>query len=187
MTRPLARFAALSAAVLLAACGADDDRSTPTADMTLVGKVANSPAYVALVTHEGRIGGYVCDGRQVSRWLKPTPITRRMTTLRGRDGRDLGTVRLAGERAVGEVQLSAQRARFTAVVARGEGGLYQTITGSPGKPGYRESGWIVLADGSARGATQFTSTDTDLVVGPAPKRARTARPVTPFTSNEIDF
>ena len=110
-----------------------------------------------------------------------------LTAKRGRDGRVLGTVRLEAQRAVGEVQLAARRAQFTAVPASGEAGLYRESTGSPGEPGYRESGWIVLADASARGSTQFTSTDSDLVVGPAPKRARTAQPVTSFTSNESDF
>lgn len=187
MTRPLALFAALIAAVVLASCGADEDSPTATADGTFVGTVTNSRAYVALVSDGRQIGGYVCDGRQISRWLKPTPIKDRSAALRGRDGRVLGTVRLEGERAVGEVQLAAQRAQFIAVPARGEAGLYRQITGSPGEPGYRESGWIVLADASARGSTQFTSSDTDLVVGPAPKRTRTAQPVTSFTSNESDF
>lgn len=188
MTRPLALLAALlTSAVVLAACGADDESPTATADRTLVGKVPGTRAYVALVSHKGRIGGYVCDGRQISRWLKPSPIKDGSATLRGRDGRVLGTVRLAAERAVGEVQLAARRAQFTAVPARGEAGLYRQVTGSPGEPGYLESGWIVLADASARGSTQFTSTDTDLVVGPAPKRTRTAQPVNSFTSNESDF
>lgn len=187
MTRLLALLAALTAAVGLVACGADDESPTAPADGTLVGKVTDSRAYVALVSHKGRIGGYVCDGRQISRWLKPTPIKDRSATLRGRDGRVLGSVRLDGDRAVGEVQLTSQRARFTAEPARGEAGLYRQISGSPGEPGYRESGWIVLADASARGSTQFTSTDSDLVVGPAPKRARTVQPVNSFTPNESDF
>ena len=187
MTRPLALLGALGAAVALAACGTGDDSPATTADRTLVGRVTDSRAYIALVSDGGRIGGYVCDGRRISRWLKPTPVRDRSATLRGRDGRVLGSVRLEAERAVGEVRLAARRARFAAVSARGEAGLYRQITGSPGAPGYRESGWIVLADASARGSTQFTSSDTDLVVGPAPKRTPTARPVTAFTSNESDF
>lgn len=187
MTHPRVCLAALVVALPLAACGSEEERLSSSPTRTLVGKVAGSHAYVALVSDGSRVAGYVCDGRKLSRWLKPVAIDDGAATLRGRDGRVLGTVRIASRRAAGELDVGERRARFTALPARGEAGLYQQRTGSPGARGYRETGWIVLADGTHRGSTQFTSTDTDLVVGPAPKRTAKAAPVTSFTSTDVDL
>lgn len=67
------------------------------------------------------------------------------------------------------------RHRFHAQKATGDAGLYRMTEGTPGKPGFSETGWVVLADGSERGGSNFIDPSMDNVVSkPASKRTATA-------------
>ena len=74
--------------------------------------------------------------------------------------------------------IAGGRHRFRAQPATSGAGLYRLAEGSPGQPGFSETGWIVLADGSERGGTNFIDSTFDNVVSrPAPKRTTAATKV----------
>jgi hypothetical protein len=180
--------AALAASAIFAGCSDDGSNTAAVAKGTLVGKVTGSHAYVAVVSDGSRVAGYVCDGDRLSRWLSASDVRDGAVTLRDRGGRVLGAVRVAADRATGFVELDGRKLAFAATPARGEAGLYRQATGQAGEPGFRETGWIVLADGSVRGSAEFIDQESDLVVGPAPKRTAKATQVsTGFTSTDTDL
>ncbi len=73
-------------------------------------------------------------------------------------------------------------------MATGRAGLYRTVKGEPGESGYVETGWIVLPDGSERGATNLVDPAGDDRTEPAPERTTSTKThsprfVDPVTSN----
>ena len=63
--------------------------------------------------------------------------------------------------------------------ATGKAGLYRFVTGKIGKTRARESGWVVLPDGSRRGATNFIDPIGGFVrVKPAPRLSPGAKQLT---------
>jgi hypothetical protein len=167
--------AILAAGALLAAgCGKDEEpdtsRAVSTAEGTYAGAVDGRGAYIALISDGERVTGYVCDGRKVSRWLAPTDIDNGTAELVSRGGETLGKATLTADGASGELTLASETHAFSADPATDDAGLYRAAVGEPGKPGFVEAGWIVLADGSVKGVkNSFTKTGADFVVQPAPK------------------
>ena len=156
----------LAAATLAAGCGDDDDddqaaqETTATeqaqAEGVFVGEVEETDAYIALISDGERLlGGYLCDGKDTSVWVKPAKIAGGEVTLTSRAGDELGSARLSADEASGEVTVADEAHAFSATPATGKAGLYREAKGKFGKPGFEETGWIVLADGSVRGRTNF--------------------------------
>jgi hypothetical protein len=144
-----------------------------------VGRVQGSRAFVALVSNGRRLGGgYVCDGRKVAIWLRRRPLRNRRAALVTRKGTKLGRATFARSGAAGTVFVDGFPHRFRAVRAIGKAGLYRLQRGRLGKRASRESGWIVLPNGSRRGATNLVRRRSVLVVKPAPVLSRRARRVT---------
>lgn len=104
-------------------------------------------------------------------WLgEPTSRTDRRSWSPAR-GEPLGVLTIADGTASGEVRIADNRYRFRAQPATSAVGLYRVAEGTPGTPGFSETGWIVLGDGSERGGTNFIDPTADEVVSkPAPKR-----------------
>ncbi|MGH2922985.1 MAG: hypothetical protein ACRDKH_03010 [Solirubrobacterales bacterium] len=149
-----------------------------------VGRVEGTDAYIGLVSDGERLSGYVCDGADVSVWLE-APLAGSAAELVGRDGEALGRVELAGARASGEVELGGEAHSFEAKRASlgGGAGLYREASAGFPARGSRESGWIVLADGSVRGRTQVMNPDLDSGAPPSPKPS----PGTKIMDPDIDF
>lgn len=158
--RRLAATLVVAAMTSLAACGDDggDDskrqRPAATAD-TFIGTVSGTRAYIALVVQGERFAGYACDGRETSIWLDRVKVAGGRAELRTRDGKRLGEGTVTRRTVSGRITLAGAPHAFTATRATGRAGLYRRVSGTRGRPGYRESGWIVLSDGSVRGATNF--------------------------------
>ena len=174
---------ALATALVALGCGDDGSEEASTADapvpsdVTYVGAVQKTDAYIALVSDGERVAGYVCDGKGTSAWLEPAPLGGAVE-LRSRRGEALGEAAITGNGASGTVELVGETYRFEALPASGEAGLYRAEKGEPGELGYVEAGWIVLADGSVRGAKNgFIDQEGNLVVESAPK----------FIDSESDF
>jgi hypothetical protein len=164
-------FAAL--ALVLAACGDDDsetrERSSARGQEVFVGGVKGSRAYIALLSDGRRVSGYVCDGRRVSTWLRPSPLEGSKTELVSGQGVWLGEASLSAKGATGHVEIDGERHAFAARAATGEAGLYRAVHSETGEPGSIVAGWIVLPDGSLRGAKlTFIDQESDFVVAPAP-------------------
>lgn len=173
--RRVAWAVALTAAVVLAGCGDDaGSGDSPTQANqatalkgTFVGEVDGTDAYVALISDGTRVLGYLCDSKKLSRWIDVAPIRDGAASLSSRAGDDLGEAMISDGRVSGTVTIDGEQHAFRAERASGEAGLYRAarIDQEDGKlsEGEVEAGWIVLADGTQRGATNVGTTSTVLV------------------------
>ena len=138
---------------------------------TFVGRVQGSNAYIAVLKDGRRIGGYLCDNGTVSRWIEYHDLRNGVAQLRaGTTGERLGSVRVAGRSATGTVAIDGQKRHFRAALTpKARGGLHFAIGKQPGR--LLVAGWILLPDGSQRGAVSRVNTQTlsPLATTSAPK------------------
>jgi hypothetical protein len=135
---------------------ANDERSgTPVrATETRVGRVQGTEAYIAL-THDGRrLRAYACDGSArrpatMSAWFEAPWDGRSPIAVVSADGAKLRVERLHAD---GRISGRLEGHRFTAEPATGPAGRVE-------RDGAR---WVVLADGSVRGA----------MIDPRPRKCR---------------
>jgi hypothetical protein len=157
------RRRALLAAVVVAAalvgvgCGGDEgsEGASSAKEGTYVGRVRGSYAYIALVSNGARVRGYLCDGKKLSIWFKQGNLHDESAKLASRNGNSVGTATFSGNQASGEITVKGKGHSFSTELARDRAGLYRVVKGDPGKPGFAQTGWVVLADRSVRGATNF--------------------------------
>jgi hypothetical protein len=115
---------------------------------TWVGKLEEGDAYIAIMKKELAHLVYVTDGKALALWFKGNVGLAGGGYFQFQD-QDLHAVnaRPQGSNYVGTVTVSAgKHVPFTAIPAKGEAGLYRA------KDADGMSGWIVLEDGSVRGA-----------------------------------
>ena len=120
---------------------------------TFVGRVEGSDAYIAISKDGRKIGGYLCDGGAVSRWLEYSWLEKGLAPLiAGTTGEELGSVRIAGGTATGMIRVGAQDLPFRAerVHAGDDPGLYWAIAKQEDR--LLVGGWILHPDGTQRGA-----------------------------------
>lgn len=133
-----------------------------------VGKVGATNASIALVTDGQHLSGaYLCNSQNVSSWISPAPLADGKAKLVARRGDNLGEASFSGNSASGDVTVAGGSQSFTADLAKGKAGLYRTTSGKGGEPGFKETGWIVLPDGSTCG-TSTTLTSSGSTTEPAP-------------------
>jgi hypothetical protein len=157
--RSLPAAACLLIGVVLAAAGCGGNgNGGQAAQGVFVGKVSGTDAYIALISDGSKLGGYLCDGKKTSSWLATAELSGGKAQLKSRAAAPLGSAELSADRASGEVRVAGASHPFSAEPATGKAGLYRQAKGTIGKPGFTETGWIVLADGSVRGATSFKTT-----------------------------
>jgi len=174
--RIAAVLATLALALIGTGCGDDDDDGgggEKTAESgqveagTYVGKVDGSNAYVALVTDGKTVDGYICDAKEISTWIGEDKLSDGgSVALSSRKGVLLGEATFEGDEATGKFVIDGKPHDFSAEPASGEAGLYHTAKGTQGKLGFVESGLIVLADGSQRGATNFVRRPRQVMADP---------------------
>lgn len=182
--------AALLAAIAVGACGTDEELSEgQVAESearplvgTYVGTVSDANAYIALNSDGTQVGGYLSDGEQVSIWLAPSDVDDgRADLVARRDGARLGEVILGPQSASGNVEIAGLQHSFSAAPATGEAGLYRKVEGAPGEPGFEETGWIVLNDGSELGSTNLADGSGATRTVPAPERTTESKLADPAT------
>ena len=156
------RFAGLILVLCLVACGRNPD-TTPVG--TFVGTVDGTDAFVALVPQEDNsLIAYVCDGQTISTWFKGER-NENAVDLTAANGARL-QASLEADTATGSITLTdGQTYAFTTQLATGGAGLYraeETISGAD-----YVGGWIILNDGSQRGAVNgITDGTSNTIVGP---------------------
>lgn len=69
----------------------------------------------------------------------------------------------------GNILFGGASREVDAVPAEGEAGLYRATKGKPGERGSVEAGWVVLNDGSQRGAINFIAPNLKSQTQPAPQ------------------
>lgn len=158
--RPTTRWVlAVVALGATAACGGGDSGGGEAAGVrpgTYLGKVAGTDAYIALIADGDELrGGYLCDSKDISTWLKSAAVDGDEAALASRTDDPVGSATWSGTKVSGTVQVGGANHDFTATLATGDAGLYRKATGTFGEAGFEETGWIVLGDGSLRGRTGF--------------------------------
>jgi hypothetical protein len=145
---------------LLAGCGGDDDDdggAPPTAGV-FVAEVEGTEAQIALVTDGASLGGgFLCVPKGGSSWIRGAPLEDGTVELVARREESLGEATFDGDTASGEVSVAGGPHSFSAELAAGKAGLYRTTSGKAGEPGFSETGWVVLPDGSVCGVTGTTT------------------------------
>lgn len=182
MRRVASVVLALAFAAASAGCGGDgDDGAAAAGDVqtgTYVGLVDDTDASIAIATDGDRVVGYVCDGQDVSLWLEGD-VGGIEADLVLRNGGRAGDVTFENINASGEIEIDGERHGFFAELASGEAGLYREEEGEPGRPGYRETGWIVLPDGSEKGRRNVITPGGTIETEPAGTRSEGATFIDP--------
>ena len=190
--------AILLALALLAGCGGgdDDDDATDTGAAATtggggggaatpgvyVGQVGETDDSIAVVTDGARLtGAFLCIPQSTSQWIRPSPLKDGEAPLVARRGVVLGSAKFSGETATGTVQAGGEN-DFSAKLASGYAGLYRTTSGTTNKPGFKETGWIVLPNGGVCGGTNSITADGGFESGPAPDKPDGSGRVTNFAN-----
>jgi hypothetical protein len=124
-----------------------------------VGRVQGSNAYIAVLKQRRKIGGYVCNNGPGGAWLEYTWLRNGRAPLRSGSGEPLGWVTISGESATGTVEVAGRERHFRARRVSGRAaGLFFAV-------GLRRNrllvgGWVLLPDGTQRGAVSGVSTRT---------------------------
>lgn len=165
---------ALTFVMALGACGGDDAptgvkakvsaaefRSQNAAvfsdkEVTYVGKIDDSDAYIAIYERGNKIVGYACDGKQLIKWFGGE-LNGAQATAKAADGATL-TANISNTTAAGSIALAdGKTLKFSASLAASPAGLYGRTESSVelekfSKPAeVARLGWIVLGDSSQRG------------------------------------
>ena len=188
--RSLVSVTVVLAAFAIGGCGTEEERGddggrqTETRPLvgTYVGTVSDSDVYIALNSDGTQVGGYLSDGQQVSIWLATSDLDDGRAELMARGDRArLGEAVLGPQSASGTVEIGGLEHAFSAAPATGEAGLYRKVEGAPGQPGFEETGWIVLSDGSEKGSTTITDGAGNTRIVPAPERTTQPKWTDPTT------
>jgi hypothetical protein len=136
--------------VLLAGCGEDDDRDPAGMAREYVGRIDGTEAYIGIATFSDDFAvAYVCDGADVAWWLIGQIDANGDLDMEPDGARHLVGTAAAGV-ASGMVTLGGQSRTFQALEPQANAGFYGAADSVDGL-GY-EGGWILLADGTQRGA-----------------------------------
>lgn len=147
------------AVLVLGGCGDSDEDGSESRPVvgTFVGALTGSEAYVAVVAGKENVVAYVCDGQ---RGISELFTGRRSgDAFESRTGRARIGLELSDDEVRGRVALAgAKSGRFSADRARGRAGFYRKVTPRAGRE--VRLGWVVLADGTQRGAFTQEGTTT---------------------------
>jgi hypothetical protein len=127
---------------------------------TFAGRVEGTDAYIAIVADSGSIAGYLCDDGSTSLWLGRSRLDNGEAPLRAVSGDRVGSVTIAGNSATGTIDVDGGIRSFEAarVRERANAGLYAAVGKQPNR--LLVAGWILLPDGSQRGAVAGVDTTT---------------------------
>lgn len=196
---------AAACVLALAACGGGSDTSsaspgagasspggsgppTEARTTTHAGRVEGSDAYVAVRRLGEDVIAYVCDGDGIVAWFRGRAAGGRVSLTNARGAVLEASFGEAG--FVGDVQLAGRRLSFSAEPVQAPAGLYRSEEqlGDTRRVG----GWIVLPDGTQRGAVQtgtqtapappLDATTATATVGGTTVQAAAANPTPPSTA-----
>lgn len=123
--------------------------SVPKKIESFVGKVEGTNAYIGVVDRDGEIEAFVCDGAAAT-WL--TGAAKQTTLSAAADGATLKAVR-DGASLTGTVTFAGADHNFTAATCPYPANLWEATELNDGR--VVRAGWIVLPDGTQRGAGQI--------------------------------
>jgi len=156
---------------VLAACAAGDHepataRAPVPAAGTYAGPIPGTKAYLAVVLDRDRAAAYLCDDGTTAAWFPNRPHRGGAVELRSRSRRATLSLQPTGSVLRARVQLPDGIVRaLTLTYQRGRAGIYRATALT--RRGALEAGWIVLADGSRRGAVNSFIDPLDDLARPA--------------------
>jgi hypothetical protein len=137
------------AALLAAGCGGSDEPVD--ASGTYVARIPGTQAYLAAVLSRDEVGGYLCDSDGTAAWFAHRPHDGGTATLVSRSGKATLNLKPDGDGLSARVRMPDGSTHTVALErATGSAGLYRAIAETRGR--VLEGGWVVLDDGSQRGA-----------------------------------
>jgi hypothetical protein len=165
-------IAASAAAGIVLSAGTADAMAS-----TFVGRVRGSDAYIAVVKQGRKVSGYACNNGTFSRWIRQASLRGgRAPLVAGTTGQRLGSVRIDGRLATGTIEAPGGTRRFRARLTRADDpGLHFAV--SKDRNHLLVAGWILLPDGTQRGA--ISRVNTQSLSPAAPQRAPTLNPDEP--------
>lgn len=144
--RPMLALAALL--TVLVACIVPTQAQSVTA--TFVGKVANSNAFVAVVTAQGKAIAYICDGETITQWYRgKLKADGTLETTSTTEASKINA-RINASGVTGKIELAGRTLEFSATPATGNAGLYRSEDTFDNAKYL--GGWAVLSDTEQRGA-----------------------------------
>ena len=146
------------AAMTLAGCSNSDKEPTTIATVpegtsdgvVYVGKVDASSANIGLVTKGDQLAGLICQDANDSLRLDTVTVSDGSAVLVA-DGKEVGTVSVAEDVAVGTVEIDGSKHRFMTEPATGDAGVFRLAAENPDE---EWDGWVVLNDGSFTGTSK---------------------------------
>ncbi len=119
--------------------------------VSFTGKVPGTNAYLAVVSRGGQVEAYLCDSDKVSAWLTGTL---RGSALRAANAKNdvAFTAKRTGSTLAGTLTLAGKSYKVTTKLGSYPAGLYRADYVTTANL-YAKTGWIVLPDGTQRGAT----------------------------------
>lgn len=132
---------------------------------TWAGSIPGTSAYIAVVSRGGQIEAFVCDGDKTWAWLAGNSTASSISAA-NKTGSVALTGKLAGSSLIATLTLSGTSYAIKPKKVAWPAGLYEAY-GVKGSESVR-AGWIVLPNGSQRGAKQVGVTGTAVsAVNPA--------------------
>lgn len=122
--------------------------------LTFAGKVPGTNAYLAVVSRGGQIEAYVCDGTKITSWLSGKVQGTTFSAANKTNDVTL-TAKQTRTSLTGTITLSGKRIAIATTQVAWPSGLYKAV-GLTKSPDYKPvlTGWIVLPDGTQRGAAR---------------------------------
>ena len=157
--------------------------TTRPAPISFVGSVDDTKIYVGVTTSGGIAQVYLCDGQEIAIWLLGTADD---SGVNASDEAASVTASISGASLAGTVTVDAVSHSFVADRAEYPADLWESLTvGADGQ--LVRGGWIVLADGTQRGAVKQGSkiVSTDSIDPPADGESDGA--VAPVPSEPVPF
>ncbi len=131
--------------------------AAPVTIASFVGKLPGTDAYISVVSRGSTVEAYLCDSKGIAVWLKGKQRGNAFSAANASNDVTLSATARASA-LQGSVTLNGSRITFSLARAASPAGLYETFVAATPTRDVLRVGWVVLADGSQRGAGKVGTT-----------------------------
>ncbi len=122
--------------------------ASPQLEAVYVGKIPQSPVFIAIALQQQRVLAYICDGQKTAEWFKGALGLDNSLELQSKNGARL-IAKINLQNALGSLELPSGTYAFAISVARDQAGFFRAESKSAKKA---VAGWIVLPNGEQQAA-----------------------------------
>ena len=134
-------------AVLLIAAVLWFKPASPQLEAVYIGKIPQSPVFIAIALQKQRVLAYICDGQKTAEWFKGALGLDNSLELQSKNGARL-IAKINLQNALGSLELPSGTYAFAISVARDQAGFFR----AEGNTKKAVAGWIVLPNGEQQAA-----------------------------------